>query len=209
MKHVRLIECSTIILLILSGCSLRYDEDKAPEAVVPELTLEDAKFSRTENGKITTTLSGKKIEQYKADGRIFAKDIEFEVREKDGKVSSKGSCGLLSADSKNDQYVFFDGITLENTSRNVVISADSLKWDGRSEQLTGERQKDLTIKKDGLTLTGKGFTASAISNSFAFSGAVTGTYEDKASEESDSEDLNIEDNAESMEALNEIQNTAN
>ncbi|MBQ0162140.1 MAG: organic solvent tolerance protein OstA [Treponema sp.] len=52
---------------------------------------------------------------------------------------------------------------------------DSLKWNGKTEQLVSAKGQSITIKKDDLVITGKDFSASAVSNTFLFSDSVSGS----------------------------------
>ena len=89
----------------------------------------------------------------------------------------------MKADTKNEVYEFFEGIHIEAPERGVKIDGESLRWNGKTEQLVGEKNKVLTIQKDGITLRGMGFSASAVSESFNFASSVSGEYVDKEEDE--------------------------
>ena len=112
----------------------------------------------------------------------MARDIQFETKNDQGKVNSFGSAGIMKADTKKEVYEFFNGIHIEAPERGVEIDGESLRWNGKNEQLVGEKGKSLTIKKDGISLSGNGFSASAVSESFNFSSMVFGNYKDAESD---------------------------
>ena len=54
-----------------------------------------------------------------------------------------------------------------------------LKWNGKTEQLTGGRKDTVRVEKDGTVLYGTGFSASGVSKTFSFAGTVSGEIETK------------------------------
>lgn len=164
--------------LLTAGCSLKYSEDvRNAEDSVPEFVFSDADFTRYENSKNTVSMHAKKLEQYKGGNKTYADSISFTMRDKDGAVDTEGSCGLLASDSQTEKYSLYNDIQIFNHSRKVRISADQLRWNGRNEQLTSGRSDTITIIKEGTTIRGSGFSASGVSNEFAFTGAVSGTVD--------------------------------
>ena len=68
-------------------------------------------------------------------------------------------------------------IKIKNFDENLEVTAGSIRWNGKSEQLTSSRNDMVTIKKGDTTIQGSGFSASAISKKFAFTGVITGEFE--------------------------------
>ncbi len=169
--------------MLAASCSVNYDTVYETEGTVPELMLDDAVFSRVRDSKSVAEIQSKRLEEFKDGGVVLAKDIQFTTKTDGGEVSSFGSAGLMKADPQKEVYEFFNGIKIEAPEKGLVIEGESLRWNGKSEQLVGERGKPLTIKKDGMTLRGSGFSASAVSQSFSFSSNVSGIYVEKKSEE--------------------------
>jgi len=180
---------SAIVFLCLAAasCSVNYDNIYETEGTIPELMLDEAVFKRVKDGKATSQIQSERLEEFKDSGKVLAKDIKFETTNDDGKVNSFGSAGLMKADTKKEVYEFFNGIHIEAPERGVTIDGESLRWNGKTEQLVGEKTKPLTIKKDGISLTGHGFSASAISESFNFASMVYGNYKDEEKDEAQGE----------------------
>ena len=178
MKFFRITQ---IVLLVLAAasCSVNYDNIYDTEGTVPELMLDEAVFKRIKDSKVSSEIQSKRLEEFKDGGTVLAQDIQFESKDDEGKVNSFGNAGLMKADTNNEVYEFYQGIHIEAPERGFVIDGESLRWNGKTEQLTGEKGKPVTIKKDGVTLSGSGFSASAISESFSFSSNVGGSYVDK------------------------------
>ncbi len=93
----------------------------------------------------------------------------------DNKKTSSGKATLISADSGEEIFKFFDGIEFFDESQNIKISGDTLSWNGKTEQLVSAKNSKIEIQKDDFTVSGRNFSASAVSNSFLFSDSVTGT----------------------------------
>lgn len=162
-----------------TGCSVDYGTISESEDSIPELMLDDADFSRIEQGRTTAHVSSERLETFKGSGKVFAQNIQFETKGPDGETSATGKAGLMSADTDAELYEFFGGIEIRSETHNVNISGESLKWNGKTEQLVGERGKEITIEKDGIHLSGQDFSASAVSERFSFGAEVHGTYVDE------------------------------
>lgn len=179
----------------LLGCSLKYDVNYQDESNVPEFVFTDANFNRYEDSKKTMSLKASRLEQYSDGKSMYAKDVAFSITNKEGEVTTEGSCSLLSSDSKDERYVLYDNIEIDNKKDDLKVSADTLRWDGKTEQLTSSRTDNVTIKKGKTTMQGSGFSASGVSKKFSFTGVVTGQFESE-----DENSTTSEENEESSEA---------
>lgn len=174
---------SAIFFAIFASCSVDYGTVSDNDDVVPELMLDDARFSRIEKGQTTAQVSSERLEEFKGSGKVFAQKIQFETKNENGETTATGKAGLMRADTDAELYEFFEGIEIRSETHNVNISGESLKWNGKTEQLVGERGKEITIEKDGVSLSGQDFSASAVSEQFSFGAEVHGTYTDKEKDE--------------------------
>ncbi|MBQ9495626.1 MAG: LPS export ABC transporter periplasmic protein LptC [Treponema sp.] len=174
MKNARV-----LILLFLSvSCSLKYTEGvKNVEQTVPEFIFNDALLVRYEDGHEKLSLSAEKLEQYKGGNDTYASNMQFAAFDAAGTIETEGSCRLLAFNAREKKYSLYDNIELINYPRHVVIRADELRWNGKSEQLTSGRSDTITIVKDNTMIIGSGFSASGVSNTFVFTGVVSGTVE--------------------------------
>lgn len=174
-RRVLSISAVLISFFSFSACSLKYQRDTVSELNVPQISFEDATVCQFSDNKVTTKLVGSVYEQYKNTGAIYAKDATFYLYDDSGKEKATASVVLLGADPQNEIYEFFDGITFVDNNQNTKISGQSLKWNTKTEQLVSFKNQEITVKKENLEITGKDFSASAISDTFLFSGAVHGT----------------------------------
>ncbi|MCR5494656.1 MAG: LPS export ABC transporter periplasmic protein LptC [Treponema sp.] len=181
-----------IIVLIFSGCSLRYNSSYQDEADVPEFIFTDATFTKYEDNTKKLSLSAASLEQYSQNNSMYAKDVSFQLLNKAGEVETEGSCHILAANSDDEKYTLFDQIKVKNFKEDFEVTADTLRWNGKSEQLTSSRNDMVSIKKGDTFMMGSGFSASAVSKSFSFTGVISGEFtkdeENNEAEENSSED---------------------
>lgn len=162
---------------IFTSCSLEYYKAQNSEDSLPEFIFNDASFSRYENGKSKIKLQAEKIEQYKSDSSTYAQNAEFDSYDDDGNIETTGSCGLLEAKNSDEKYKLFKNINLNMISQKMEIKAESLSFDKKSEQITSDFDSQVQLSKDGMNVTGTGFSGSGVSKSFAFEYGVNGTIE--------------------------------
>lgn len=165
--------------------------DKASEAETknPEFVFNNTVLSQYENKKKTAIITSKIIEQYKNSDISYVEDVYFETY-KNGNIDTKGSCGYLIADTKQDSYELYDKINIYSEEQKASFGANYLKYNSKTEQLTGSRTDNVHIEKDGIVIYGSGFAASGVTGEYSFSGTVSGEIEtdsDKASTESDNQ----------------------
>lgn len=185
----------TIMALCLTqaffSCSLNYDRSVNAQDVIPELSFENAQFNRYVNGKLEINVKSESLEQYKDSGKLFAKNVDFSTVNANNEISSSAHCSLLSADTRTNEFLMLDGISISDFDRNVQITAQNLLWNSQTEQLTGTKDSSVSVIKGNTELSGIGFSASAISGSFRFSSAVSGHSENEINETENSNTIEI------------------
>lgn len=179
----RILAITISSLFIFLGCSLKYSQSYQDESNVPEFIFTDAVYTKYEDDAKKLSLSAGVLEQYKEGNSMYARDVSFQLLKKTGEIETEGSCKLLSANSDEEKYTLYDDIKIKNFDENLEVTAGSIRWNGKSEQLTSSRNDMVTIKKGDTTMQGSGFSASAISKKFAFTGVITGEF--KKNEDSD------------------------
>lgn len=173
----RILAITISSLFIFLGCSLKYSQSYQDESNVPEFIFTDAVYTKYEDDAKKLSLSAGVLEQYKEGNSMYARDVSFQLLKKTGEIETEGSCKLLSANSDEEKYTLYDDIKIKNIDENLEVTAGSIRWNGKSEQLTSSRNDMVTIKKGDTTMQGSGFSASAISKKFAFTGVITGEFE--------------------------------
>lgn len=175
------------ILSLCSSCSLQYQRNTNAEDKFPQIEFKNLKLIQYKNNKKYLEIETSKLEQYKKSSLIYAENVNFNLYNSERKKTSLGNAKLISADSKNNNFQFFDEFEFLDNSQNIKISGTSLKWDNSTEQLVSEKNAKITLTKDDLSVTGKDFSASSVSNKFLFSGSVYGQqiFVNKSTEEKD------------------------
>ena len=169
----------TALAFSAASCSLKYDEIVNAEETNPEFIFDHAKMIRYENDNETVVVQADNIEQYKDSPVTYGKIVKFTTYDSNHKLETEGSCGYLFADTDLEIYELYDGIKLFSNVQNTNFFADVLKWNGKTEQLTGGRKDTVRVEKDGTVLYGTGFSASGVSKTFSFAGTVSGEIETK------------------------------
>ena len=186
MKKVKVLHRFFLLLtlVILSSCSLKYGMTVYDESNIPEFIFEEATYTRYENNSAKMIMTAEKLEQYRSGSIMYGKNIEFKTLDNNSDIETEGKCGLLSVDNNAEQYTLYDDIEIENKKENLKISADSLRWNGKTEQLTSGRNDMVKIEQNNTVMYGSGFSASGISKKYAFTGVVSGEIKQKTQEES-------------------------
>ena len=184
----------TAVILLFAGCSLKYEEGVNAEERNPEFIFYDTTIMRYEDSKKTAEIHAEQLEEYKDSNEIYAKNVSFKLYNTSNNVDTEGFCGLLNADSSKELYELYDGIKLFNKKNNTNFRADVLRWNGKTEQLTGGRTDMVRLEKDGTVIVGSGFSASGISGKFNFTGSVSGDIEtDTKKQDNSAEQKNEEE----------------
>lgn len=163
------------LVSLLCSCSLKYNNSKSSTAEVPELEFKNPTYTHYNNKVKETVFSATKLEQYKDNDSSYASNAVFSTWDKDGSLSTEGSCSLIEINSKNKIYKLFSNIKIKNHDQNFSLSADSLRYNEKSKQLSSGKTETVFIQQDECEIQGQGFSASSISNTYSFEGAVQGT----------------------------------
>lgn len=144
------------------------------ESQIPEFVFRNATVTKYENNSQTLKLSAAIVEQYKDNGSIYAKSASFKTFDSEETEETSGSCNYISANIDKKIYAMFGNINLELQKQNTRLIAERLKFDKNSEQITSSYEDDVSLKKEDLEITGKGFRASALGKNFDFSNSISG-----------------------------------
>ena len=178
---------TSAFLIFCISCSLKYDQTVNAEETNPEFVFTHAKMIRYKNSEESVKVFADSIEQYKDSDITYGTNVSFTTYDDEQKVETEGSCGFLYADSEKEIYELYDGIKLYNKAQNTNFFANMLKWNGKTEQLTGGKRDSARIEKDGTVIYGTGFSASGVSKTYSFSGTVSGEIEAKDKEQTKQE----------------------
>lgn len=163
----------------LTSCSLKYEDGVSVEEKIPEFVFEGTTITRYENNKVSVEINTDYMEQYKNSPETFAKNIDFRTYDDNNTIETEGSCGYLFANTDKEVYELYDEIKIFQNTEKTKFFAKMLKWNAKTEQLTGGKNDTVRIEKEDTILYGSGFAASGISKTFQMSGSVSGDIETK------------------------------
>ena len=181
-SHFIFLFLSTIISF---SCSLNYNNSENSEGSIPEFCFKNANYTKYESNKKNISLKAAQLEQYKSDNAVFAKNAEFETFDSEGKQDTSGFCNLISANTKKELYTLYGDIQLNLQKQEMKILADALNFNKKTEQITSGKNSEVRLSKKDVEMSGYGFSASGVSNTFSFIDTVSGTI--TTSEEQESE----------------------
>lgn len=179
---------SFFLIIFSFSCSLNYLKSENSEGSIPEFSFKNARFTKYEANKKNISLSARQLEQYKSDNAVFAKDTEFKTYDKEGKEETSGVCQLMAANTNDEEYSLYGDIQLNLHKQDMSISADSLHFNKKTEQITSGKNSEVKLSKKDISMSGYGFSASGVSKSFSFSDAVSGSIITKDGEETDEQE---------------------
>lgn len=182
------------LLLVLSvfslaACSLSYKVEEPQVDHIPELVFTEVEYLSYEDGRVRMQMGSTQLEQYRDDNALYGKDVSFSTYNQDGDLSAQGHSQMIAVNSTDQQYSFLGDVFIDSLQEDLVVRAQSLHWDGIDQQLTSGVRDTLELvrgsssggddRQDGeatsrIELAGTGFSASAVSRSFQFSGGVSG-----------------------------------
>lgn len=184
-------------LFPLAACSLSYKVEEPQVDHIPELVFTEVEYLSYEDGTVRMQMGSSQLEQYRDDNAFYGRDVAFSTYNREGKLTAMGRSQLISVNTADKQYSLLGDVFIDSIQDDMMVRSSSLKWDGVGEQLVsgasdtlelvrGSRELD-SAQQDAsrrsqeverasrIEMTGIGFSASAVSGSFQFSGEVSGT----------------------------------
>lgn len=181
----------------LAACSLSYKVEEPQVSHIPELVFTDVEYLDYEDGKVSMMMKSSQLEQYRDDSALYGRAVSFSTYNQGGELSARGSSQMISVNTSDKQYSLLGDVFIDSIQDDMMVRTQSLRWDGVGEQLVSgtsdtlelvrgsrgvdsaqqdaSRQSQEAESTSRIEMTGIGFSASAVSRSFQFSGEVTGT----------------------------------
>jgi LPS export ABC transporter protein LptC len=184
---------TALFLILTVSCSLNYGNEQSSESSVPEFSFENATYNRYSNNKKTAEIKASRLEQYKSDGRSYAKDAQFKTYNDYGDLDTEGECTLLAADTREKHYSLYQDIVLSLHSQDMTLNAQALFFDGKTEQLTGSIDDDVKIIRKNTEVTGRGFSASGVNRTYSFNSSISGTVTESEEKEDELPEVTSEE----------------
>ena len=168
----------TVLSLLFVSCSLDYGTQGGQQRVLPEMILSDVKFTRVEKFADTASLEAETLEIFKEDDTIYGSNITFKSFD-NRKVAAYGVSDFIKINNRTSVYHLLGNANIHSVKNGIDIYSDNLKWNDSTNQLTADTNSSVTIHKAAdkdnnasLTVTGTGFSFSALSLNYVFDGKV-------------------------------------
>ncbi|NLL99851.1 MAG: LPS export ABC transporter periplasmic protein LptC [Treponema sp.] len=181
-----------LVIFFTFSCSLKYEQDEEYSEDAPEFTFTGLQMNRLEDGRLSAVLEAAKLEQYRNEDAMYAKNVVFTLYDENNKITVTGSCGLIVADMVKKEYSLFSDVDVMSHDQNISVKGQNVHWSEKTEQLICGKD-DLVIIGNGggnygdeyasakkqssirIQIEGKGFSASGVSMSYKFDDEVSGT----------------------------------
>ena len=176
------------LLFCFVSCSLNYDVTGkgVAENLIPEMIINKAEFTRIKNRKAILSFTADTLELYKTDDLICGENIYCSIFNNSMKVITEGSARYFSANQYTEICYLLNNVQLNSYDEDFYLTAERLKWNGKTEQLVAAENDIVNIQKGkrkdtevSFSVDGKGFAASLFRKEFSFEDNVSGFVEAK------------------------------
>lgn len=174
-------------VLFLTGCSFVKPENSSPDA--PKFVFENMHIVRYTDKVPKFAVDAELMESFPAKEIFAAKNI-YLVSYTDSSTADnlqpelKASAGQALLLQKQHQYFLGDSVFIRSEKDDVTISAENLFYNEDAHILYGAENETVRLQRgDGSFLTGKNFSANAVSKQYEFTEAVSGKIEQQETEE--------------------------
>jgi hypothetical protein len=151
------------------------NDDEVPEFIFTAVTL-----NRVEDSVRSLSFEAALLEQYKEENSFYGSDIRFISYDSAGAEQSAGAAGSLYGSQETEEYILLDGAVFESKTDGVEVLSESLRWNGKNEQLVSGSGDLVSIKRESdgsfLEMTGYGFAASGITMEYEFGHTINGMF---------------------------------
>ncbi len=175
------------ILVSAAACTFDYTEARIAEDLeetVPETVLHDFTQVRIYNGVPEYRVYGAKAETYSKRNETVIEDVLFQEYNSEGELVTEGSADRVVFNSETEDARLSGNLEFYNSTEDAGVKADNLSWKDQAKTLTGRDEEYITVvKKDGSSITGKGFSADVSSKNITFSSDISGVWVDEDEEE--------------------------
>jgi LPS export ABC transporter protein LptC len=178
-----------LVSLLVSGCSFDYGEGNAEDSGLPDLVMNDVEYVRVRDGDPQVRFQAEEAERYENRQLMELRNFSFEqFSSHGGEIDSTGKAAAARVELDSGNIGISGGVSLSVDSEDITIETESLDWQDKERQLSGDPEAPVRIfRDDGTSFQGRGFKANTRSRNWEFAGPVGGSYVDEDDEEEDAE----------------------
>ena len=176
-----------LVSLLVSGCSFDYGEGNAEDSGLPDLVMNDVEYVRVRDGDPQLRFQAEEAERYENRQLMDLRNFSFEqFSSHGGEIDSTGKAAAARVELDSGNIGISGGVSLSVDSEDITIETESLDWQDKERQLSGDPEAPVRIfRDDGTSFQGRGFKANTRSRNWEFTGPVGGSYVDEDDEEDD------------------------
>ncbi|MDR2784698.1 MAG: LPS export ABC transporter periplasmic protein LptC, partial [Treponema sp.] len=152
----------------------------------------DVEYVRVRDGDPQVKFRAERAERYENRQLMELRNFSFEqFSNHGGEIDSTGRAAAARVELDSGNIGIFGGVSLSVDSEDITIETETLDWQDKERQLSGNAEAPVRIlRDDGTSFRGWGFKANTRSRNWEFTGPVGGSYvhEDDEDEASDGEE---------------------
>ncbi len=173
--------------LAFMSCSFDYGTAMSAIPERPDLIMNDVEYVRVQDGEPLVRFHADAAEQYEEKQLMELDSLEFEQFYKQGsEVNVRGSVGAAQVEINTGNVAMEGGVRIDVSSDDLSISTDALTWRNDERVVKGSAEGEVRIERsDGTSFIGRGFSANAREQTFAFDGGIEGVYFEEGEGESE------------------------
>lgn len=175
--------CLFLVLVLISGCSLNYEEDKLTDTLgeeVPDTVLFGFVQTKVTNGIPEIRVYGSRAESYGKKKQTILSDVLFQEYDKAGDLITEGKADSVVYYTESEDAEIRGNIDFYSKKEDAGVSGEYLYWNNEEDTLSSKPATPIRMeKKDGTYIEGKGFSTKVKEKSVVFSGDVQGLWVDE------------------------------
>jgi LPS export ABC transporter protein LptC len=174
-----------LFLIFPLSCSFDYGASGASDTGKPDIVMSDVEYVRVRDAEPVVRFQAEKAERWESRRTMGLEEFSFEQFENNGaEINAAGRAGNASVELDTGNIQLGNGVSIDIDSEDITIETGRLDWNDKERILSGPEGEEVRVfRPDGTAFTGHGFTASARSRTWTFSGEVSGSYTHEDDEE--------------------------
>lgn len=167
-------------LVILSACSLDYEEARLAEEIAaetPETVMVSFTHTVVVDGKVWVKLTADRAESYEKRKQIILQGVSFQEYDSQGKLATEARADHAVFYSETEDATAAGSIVIRSPGEESTLRAQTLSWFKEGKRLEAGPQESVRLEKqDGSFVEGRGFKADFRRKRMEFSSGVRGSY---------------------------------
>lgn len=174
-------------VLICAGCTFDYEEGRIAEDLdetVPETVLREFTQVRMYKGRPQYRVYGSRAETYGKKKETVAENVLFQEFGSEGEIVTEGSAERITYFTETENAELEGNLDFYSADEEAGIEGDYLYYNDEENTLSGKPEERIIMeKKDGSSLSGRGFAVNISEKEIRFSSGVEGIWVEEDEED--------------------------